>query len=192
MGLRPKNEGYPGVTQVWRLMLIVPIGLPSFPRYSRTTTTPWSMSGRKSGFVQLAFFITGVNFVPNVMVLMPSASGFMSVYMEVSLSPGPALAPSSLVFESMLAGAAWLACPAISASLFWSSMTEFDGVEPLGFTVWGSFTPHAANAANTTPKYAGCFLYFTRVSPGPVDIHSTVATGEALPVSRLWPPQTDL
>jgi hypothetical protein len=99
-------------------MLIIPIGLPWLPRYSRTTMTPWSISGRKSAFPQLAFFIIGVNFVSNVVLLTPFDSEFTSVYVEVSLSPGPARTPSSLVSGSMLAGAAWLACPAISASFF--------------------------------------------------------------------------
>ena len=103
--------------QVPRLRLTVPIGSPCFPRYSRTTTTPWSISGRKSGFAQPFSFIVGVNFASNVVLSTPFDSAFTSVYMTVSLSPGPALAPSNLVSGSSTAGAAPLAWPAISASL---------------------------------------------------------------------------
>jgi len=73
--------------QVSRLMLIVPIGLPWFPRYSRTTITPWSISGRNSGFSQLALFIIGASFASNVVLLTPFDSAFTSVYIEVSFSP---------------------------------------------------------------------------------------------------------
>jgi hypothetical protein len=47
--------------------------------------------------------------------------------MVVNLKPGPAFAPSSLVFGSMSAGAAWLACPAISESLFSIARAEYLG-----------------------------------------------------------------
>src|ERR1700733_4148550 len=103
------GDGHLGAAQLSRLMLTVPIGLPSVPRYSRTTTTPRSMRGLKSGFLQLPSFTTGVNFVSNVALLIPSDSGLMSVYVVVSFRPGPAFAPSNLVFASTAAGAAWLA-----------------------------------------------------------------------------------
>lgn len=172
----PKNGDHFNAPQVSRFMLTVPIGLPSLARYSRTTTTPWSMSGRRSGFVQLAFVITEVNLVPNVVALMPSDSAFTSVYMLVSLSPGPALAPSSLVFGSTAAGAAWLACPAISASCLSSNTTERDGVGPPGSCVWGCFAPHPANAANASATYFSCVLCFTPALPKTVVTLHVVTT----------------
>jgi hypothetical protein len=58
----------------------------------------------------------------------------------------------------MLAGAAWLACPAISASLLSIDRTEFACADPLGFAGCESFAPQATNARHSIPKYAGCFL----------------------------------
>src|SRR6202034_401534 len=119
-GPSPRGPPWRSAPHVPRLMLTVPIWLPCFPLYSRTTTTPWSISGRKSGFAQLPSFIVGVNFASNVVLSTPFDSASTSVYMTVSLSPGPTLAPSNLVSGSTAAGAAPLAWPAISASLLWS------------------------------------------------------------------------
>ncbi len=94
---------------VARSTLTVPSGAPRRSRYSRTTTTPWSINGRKSGFAQLILVTVGANRASNVAALTPFASGFTSVYMTVSLSPGPTFAPSNRVSGSTAAGAALLA-----------------------------------------------------------------------------------